>query len=74
MDYRLWLVTDPDGRISLTILSEAQLTADDYRLLGECVDAVQRFAAAVRKHPTLRPVPDIAEDDIKEITIVDADE
>ena len=60
-----------DGRIALTVFSEAQLSAEDYRMLSECVDTVQRFAEAVRQRSIIRAVPDI---DPTEITIVDADQ
>jgi hypothetical protein len=62
-----------DGKVSLTVLSEGQLTGEDYRLLSECVETVQRFAEAVRQRSIIRAVPDFDEDPT-EITIVDADE
>jgi hypothetical protein len=51
-----------EGRVALTVFSQAQLTAEDYRLLSECVETVQRFAEAVRQRSIIRAVPDIEEE------------
>lgn len=58
-----------EGRVALTVFSEAQLTAEDYRLLSECVETVQRFAEAVRERSIIRAVPDIEEEPIVMVEI-----